>query len=377
MASGINVVVSILIIKSYRSRSNRKINVVLYGHTLSGNLYAFYRYVTKERGKEVNVNFLTMSPGYSRKLYKDDVNVLLTFKLHDMIKVRNADFIITDHGLHVMILYLMFTSIKIIDVWHGIPFKGFKKTDFNFLRRYDEIWVTSKLLKKIYVNKYIFDEEKVKPIGYARTDLLINCENRMNSLRRKYGVKNNIEKIILLAPTWRHNRGKELELPFGMSAEGFWNGLNELAKSNNCLLIYRLHLNENSNVKVESTNIKTISTYDHPNTEELLLISDILISDWSSIVFDYLVLQRPTIFIDIEPPFNHGFTIDPEFRYGKIVDNYRELVKSVDVYVDSPKLFEYKYGNAMNRITKKLYDDTLDGNSAKRYFDCLNTVYRK
>ena len=58
----------------------------------------------------------------------------------------------------------------------------------------------------------------------------------------------------------------------------------------------------------------------------MLQISDVLICDWSSIAFDYLILNRPTLFLDVEPPFRKGFSLGPEYRFGPVIASLDALL---------------------------------------------------
>ncbi len=117
--------------------------VVLYGHQLSGNLKALYDEWNLTRRQNFECYFLSLDPRYSKDLRKDGIQVLQCCRLGDMLLVGRASAIITDHGLHAMRSFLTLTDIYFIDVWHGIPYKGFTSENFRVQHRYREIWVSS------------------------------------------------------------------------------------------------------------------------------------------------------------------------------------------------------------------------------------------
>jgi hypothetical protein len=87
-----------------------------------------------------------MDRHYFGEIKKKD-NILFALNPVDLMKVASADCIISDHGLHALQLLLKLSDITFVDVWHGIPFKGFTADDFTIQQQYDEIWVSSALLK--------------------------------------------------------------------------------------------------------------------------------------------------------------------------------------------------------------------------------------
>ncbi|MBN1331468.1 CDP-glycerol glycerophosphotransferase family protein [Candidatus Dojkabacteria bacterium] len=343
--------------------------IILYGHKLNGNLLAFYKYI-KENQKDYEIYYLTMDPDYYRNI-REKHSVLLCLKPADMIKAARAKCFVTDHGLHSLSIYKKFTNIKFFDVWHGIPYKGFDQDDFAPLHNYDQVWVSSPSMKNIYVSKYGFNEEKVKVTGYARTDPLVNNLYNRQEILKKYGLSG-FKKIILIAPTWaQDDKGRSI-VPFGVPIDKFFTRLNLVAKSVNALIVFRAHLNsaEIANLGPLS-NVKIMSYQKYPIAEEFLYIADLLVSDWSSIVFDYLVLRKPTIFLDVKAPFAKGFSYDASYRFGEIVGSMTDLEHALEKYSKKPAEFNKKYAGLMQDVSDEVYNIYADGKSAKRYFENL------
>ncbi len=331
--------------------------VVLYGHQLSGNLRALYEEWEKDFQDSMSIHFLSLDPEYGAQLSKSGVNVLQCSRTIDMLKVGNCHAIITDHGVHAMQPLLSLTDIRFIDVWHGIPFKGFVPEDFRLQHRYDEVWVSSPLLKDIYVEKFGFDPDRVLPIGYARVDKLFRRDTPRDDLRALLGIPP-YHRIVLYAPTWRQDdQGREL-FPFGETQTSFLTRLGQVCGENNATLVVRSHLNAQI-PRAEIPNVTYCSMKEYANTEELLLHVDVLICDWSSIAFDYLALARPTIFLDVKPPFKNGFTLGPKYRFGEIVGSTAQLAEAMSTaltcraeYQTTPdsfqKVSQAVYGSAGN-----------------------------
>jgi CDP-glycerol glycerophosphotransferase len=216
--------------------------VVLYGHQLSGNLKALYDQWRQSHSSEFDCYFLSLDPEYSAQLHRQGLRVLQCNRLRDMLMVGRCDAIITDHGLHAMSSLLRLTDIKFIDVWHGIPFKGFVPEDFLVQHRYHEVWVSSPLLKDIYQRQFGFAPEKVIDTGYARADKLFRGDPPDNSYRGRASIPA-ANRLVLYAPTWQQDhQGHEL-FPFGESQESFIAALSEVCSEHSATLVIRSHLN--------------------------------------------------------------------------------------------------------------------------------------
>ncbi|MFW6271606.1 MAG: CDP-glycerol glycerophosphotransferase family protein [Desulfosalsimonas sp.] len=357
---------STLILLTLPLRLLKKKNIViLYGHKFNGNLLALYDFIRIQR-PEFDVYYLTMDPAYYQQLKQENVKVLQMGLISDMTKVARAGAIITDHGMHTLILYRYLTSIKFIDVWHGLFYKGFDMQTFKHLHGHDEVWVQSETMKWFYINKFGFSEDQVRVTGYGRADRLFLRDYDRGAILEKYGLPD--RKTVLLAPTWAQDDKNRSILPFGASMEEFFDALEEVGKRNNAAVIFRTHLNTGDSIKVDRyEHVRVMPSSNYPVAEEFLYISDILITDWSSIAIDYLALKRPTLFLDVPAPFSKGFTLGPEHRFGEIVDSLEKLTMSIEKYINRPEAFLEKYENKINNTIKAAYGSTLDGKARDRY----------
>lgn len=358
----------------YFRRRPPKPLVMLYGHQLSGNLKALYQYGMRHHPDEVDLYFLSLDPDYSAQLRRMGVRVLQCNRLLDMLRLSQAAALISDHGLHLMTPLVRFTDIVFIDVWHGIPFKGFVADDFKLQHRYAEVWVSSPLLKRIYEEEFGFEATRVHSLGYARTDRLFNRDLSGNTFRKDAGIPDG-HKVVLYAPTWQHDdAGREL-FPFAQPEQAFIGALAEVCASGSATLVIRSHLNAHISRKAYG-NVLYCSQKDFPDTEDLLLATDVLICDWSSIAFDYLALDRPTIFLDVPPPFTHGLTLGKEYRFGKIVGNVPSLVDILTRTLEHPGDYLREQASLHQKITCELYEPALAGEAASRQFARLQGLVK-
>jgi CDP-glycerol glycerophosphotransferase (TagB/SpsB family) len=353
----------------YLSAKPGKPIVALYGHQLSGNLKALYEEWRRAYTDEFDCYFLSLDPQYGQELRRQGINVLRCGSLTDMLRVGRSSAIITDHGLHAMSPLISLTNIVFIDVWHGIPFKGFIPDDFRVQHRYDEVWVSSPLLKEIYQNQFGFSADIVHSLGYARTDKLFLRQQPDPVLMDKAAIPPG-NRVVLYAPTWQQDdSGRDL-FPFGESQDSFIQRLSEVCHTHKATLVIRSHLNASINTKFLE-NVRYCSMKDFPDTEGLLMLTDVLICDWSSISFDFLALNRPAIFLDVEPPFKNGFSLGKEYRFGRVAENMSSLGAILENTLDDPPAYTAEQAPTHAAITREVYGDNTDGKAASRQLDRL------
>jgi CDP-glycerol glycerophosphotransferase (TagB/SpsB family) len=340
--------------------------IILYGHKLNGNLYAIYNYIKNNPSTGLDVAYMTMDVKYARVLKALGVDVFSCISLSDMVIACQSSIYVTDHGPHALIILKLFSDVKFIDVWHGIPFKGFDENDFKLLHLYNAVFVTSLAMQAKYIDQFGFRPDAVVITGYPRTDCLIKQEIDTSGVLDDLGIKkSSYRAIILLAPTWTHHRYGQAPDLMNMSEIQFLQQLCDAMKKRNILVIYRAHLNAAESDLPGLKNLISCPLAKYENTEALLSVSDILISDWSSIVFDYLLLMRPTLFIDRENPFDNGFTFGPEYRFGPVTSSLDELVDAIDSSLDIKK-YMTEWNKKMKEVKTKLYGEYADGKSTKR-----------
>ena len=278
-----------------------------------------------------------------------------------------------------------------IQTMHGTPLKTLgldvpgdfptKKREENFIRKcghWNYLTVQSDFVAEISKRCFLFKEKFLK-YGYPRTDILYtkNNETDIRKLKEKLGIPLD-KKVILYAPTWR------LKNKFDMMLD-----LESLKKSlsDEYVLILRLHHFSAKGWKQPPQDDFVYDLTDYDSIEEIYLISDIMITDYSSVMFDYAILNRPIIL----------------FAYD--LDEYREKLRGlyVDIEDNAPGPILYTSQEVENAILnidetiaesrpafKKFQDKFIQyecENSSQRIFDevmkehgkesALNKIFRK
>jgi len=234
--------------------------------------------------------------------------------------------------------------------------KASKKTDYLF--------ITSENIKGFYRDAFRIDKNKIKSFGIPRTDYYFedkNIKKLRENFDERYPIAKN-KKIILYAPTFRDNEEDNNVFNY-LDLEKFNNALSE-----EYVIALRLHPKINQFFKGDiDTNADFIDVSDYKNEQELMLISDLLITDYSSIMIEFTLLNKPIIFFTYD--YDRYLTKDRGFYYDFESNVPGDIVKTDDELIKLIK--EGSYNTEKHNSFLKMQFDYLDGNSSKRIVDFI------
>lgn len=277
-----------------------------------------------------------------------------------------------------------------VSAWHGFPLKliGFFESasvtsDFSSLKiittQSDIITCTSKFSQLTIGGMFSVDPRKVRITGFPRNDILFNSDGRKN-LEKLTGLNLDGSKLVFYLPTMRQGlkeEGKHFNENIFNYCDYELKALDAFLEDNNAYIFAKLHFADNSyyNRSLFELPKRIIFLDTDMLLDKMLTIYhlmnafDVLITDYSSVYVDFLLLNRPIIFScpDIEKyKEDRGFIIDdPEFLMpGKKVKNQVELIDSLK------SIFEGVDDYRIDRKNKMmLFHSNLDGNSSKRLLE--------
>ena len=183
---------------------------------------------------------------------------------------------------------------------------------------------------------------------------------------------NDQSKVILYAPTWRQNSNIGLPLlndgALGLST------FNSTLKNNNIFLLISCHiLDSDKLIMSELSNIKLFIPTFNVDIHNLLPEIDLLISDYSSVITDFLLLKRPIIFHipDYEYYNNYGLNVDfKSFLPGKEIMNLIDLQN----LIIHKTVFTISKKNESDIYLKMFYDTEIK-KSCQRYLQYFNNSF--
>lgn len=192
---------------------------------------------------------------------------------------------------------------KYLNTWHGTPFKTLgKDIRRNFMEHKNTarnlLHATHVLSPNLHTSQVLIERNDIADlyqgqlaqIGYPRNDLLLNASaSERAQFREKLGLPPKDKPLVLYAPTWRGILGHP-----EVDSQKLIADLHYLQQQD-CQIVFRGHyFAENALRKADLKNVHIAPQA--IDTSELLAITDVLITDYSSIFFDYLPTGRPLLF---------------------------------------------------------------------------------
>lgn len=261
---------------------------------------------------------------------------------------------------------------KYISTDHGIPIKAFvgkkKNQHIHTLNKYLHL-LPGLQTYEFYKNYYKIDKSKLFITGYARNDELLKTTKLGKKIFLTKFKLNPNYKTLMYAPTWSHdfkNQNKKGLFPDEWKDDFviLKKFLNSLSKKNINIII-RLHKyhdliwTEKHEAIIKSFPYTTkVSSSSHPNSSLFLKYTDILITDYSSIYNDFLIINRPIIFLNSKKNIFKKFI--PKVFPGPSANNISQLINLINLFINNKnyyknrreKIKSYTHVNSKNKFTK-------------------------
>jgi len=323
-----------------------------------------FSYITKKDTMAVKsfAGFCTMMSFFFRKPYE----------------LARAEIVLLDNVFLPYAYIKRKKKSKVVQLWHGTgTIKKFgqdvntgklreleKKANSNITH----LIVNSYTIKKLYSGAFGVKEQYIYPIGLPKTDELLlrmkKAEVAMKNpdkeyIYQKYKIPEG-KKLLLYAPTFRDNEEQNprlVELIRKLSKE----------LSEDYYLGLRLHPFIANSFRQEQLEERIVQLSFEKDVNTLLLASDLLITDYSSIIFEYCLTKRPMIFF--------------AYDYAEFSDIGRGFYHDYESYVPGP--VAYKYQDVADIIRADCFDEQrteafvqfnymyTDGNATERFMEVL------
>ena len=261
----------------------------------------------------------------------------------------------------------------VINLAHGNPFKGCKHRLSHVA---DYVLASSEDGVKFRKKEYL-DEPEIVVLGPPRNDWLFSGKETILKYTKGVGC----DRIIFCLPTFKQTetwKDSDEVNPYSIntihSKEELYQ-LNEVLKSCHCMMICKIHhLQAMKGLRMENlSNIRYLCDSDLEQNGDvlyqLLAGADALLTDFSSVYMDYLLLNRPVgFFADTVEEYTRGFTMENPLSYmpGEIIKDYGGLIRFIQNF-DKEDLWREKRVQVCNRIHK--YQDDRNTERFLRYFN--------
>lgn len=239
---------------------------------------------------------------------------------------------------------------QICQLWHGAG--AYKKFAFSRqanasenikihtgYKRYAKAIVSAESIRACYAEAFSIPLERVKATGIPRTDMFFQkdyIEERQRQLRQRYPMLKG-KKVILFAPTYRGTKTQDAAYDFEKLDLAY---LYQQLRGE-YVFLFKWHPAAYHNLKEQRTAAYDLSLYpdfyldvsQFRDINDLLLVTDILITDYSSVIFEYLLTGRPIIYYvhDLEEYEGDRGLYFPfsDYVYGDVVKSLPDLVDSI------------------------------------------------
>ncbi|WP_053360606.1 CDP-glycerol glycerophosphotransferase family protein [Bacillus sp. FJAT-27251] len=316
-------------------------------------------------------------PGYQIKGYlKKKRNFKDFCRLY--YDIATSKYVILDDYYRPLYKLRVRKGTEVIQIWHAAgAFKkfghsavGYKESNTREFENqahqtYTKAVVTSKEIVPHYAEAFNLDEKSIYPLGLARTDMFFDPE-QLEFVRQRYlsaYPKLLGKKVITYAPTFRGGPGQRANFKLKLD-------ITQMAQTlgDEYVLVLKMHPSVTKRLEIPSEANDFVINMSSNDINNVLSITDILISDYSSLVFEYSLLEKPMIFYayDLEEYLeDRGFYYEyHEFVPGPITKSTQEIIdviRNQDFDLDKVKEFKHKFfdhldGKAAERIVKTLIE---------------------
>ncbi|MFQ5605278.1 MAG: CDP-glycerol glycerophosphotransferase family protein [bacterium] len=354
------------------------------GEGRGDNSEAFFNYV-RQYHPEIKAVWLTKSPTIYEHFKKQNATVYYRNGLPACwISARAKIAVINCYKYDVNRYFLNRT--KIIQLWHGTPLKKIendsrllnvqrnrmlqkiKEWILPFTReKYHYLISASQETARRLASAFQRPLKNILVTGYPRNDVLF-CRNKPpQAFTERIKSEYDYQHVFLYTPTFRDTDKASLAIFDTFDAEK----MAAFLQSKRAVLIIKGHLLTNNafiNIAAKRPQIQVAREEDLPDVNQLLPEVDILITDYSSIYFDYLLLNRPIVFtpFDLETYVSKDRELYYEYHEvtpGPKAANWQDVMDWLDKFLQNPALY-----SAEREKIKKQFNQFCDGNSSERLF---------
>ena len=296
-----------------------------------------------------------------------------TKRVDDMLQeLATAKYVFIDDASLILSSIPLRKETVAINLWHACgAFKKFGQRGTNLSlpedrathAQYNLVCVSGENLRSIYADAFDINYNKVRALGCPRTDDYFN-KHLINKTKRKIYFRHPSligKSVLVYAPTFRDVGCDRSEF----HPELDFDRLSKDLLPNQVLLICPHPVMKNDILPKKYKNKRVMRDF---STNDYMLISDMLITDYSSVIFEYALLRKPIAFFCYDlPTYDRGFYLNyPEDLPGDVYTNQEELTD----YLTHPE--KHILTNKMNSFVDK-YMSACDGHSCERIANLINS----
>ncbi len=290
-------------------------------------------------------------------------------------KLARADYIFMDDHAPILDWLELDKRVVVTQIWHaGVGFKasGYSRwghfaspAPFSCHRQYTYGIAGSKKVRPVFAEIWGIDPCMVLPTGLPRIDDFLNEDHRrmaIDKLKDRFKIVNG-KKVILFAPTYRGKNRFGASYPYEkIDFKGLYK-----ACGDKYVILFKMHPWVLSEVPIpENMKDRFLDVSSYSSINDLFYITDLLITDYSSNIYEYSLMRKPMLFYAFDEQDYEalrGFHVDYEAACpGKVVRNSKALIKAIE-----DEDFEFE---KVEKYVEKNFDNT-DTHCSDRIIDWI------
>lgn len=346
-------------------KKNRWVFGSWFGNQISDNSLAMYNYV-KSCNPQLELIWVARNP----EKFDQDCKIVKRNSIKGMFYVATARVALVNQGYFDLCSFNLLARAYKVQLWHGVPWKKICKDSVdvprNLLEKLTQ-WLVRKLANyDLYItpsdsyaaiarSAFNASADSILKVGQPRNKVLYDAtfrEKARKNLLEACGMKDN-HKIVVYMPTFRDKKAK---------AESFFEpslcqSINQLANDLDFVVIEKSHFQDISRGKESLLSNERVFLCPNLDAQTLLAGADVLITDYSSCFFDFLICDKPIIHFAYDYEYyknkDRGLYYDIEdVACGTIAMNHDELLAAIKDNICNPDLEQTRRQKNRNKFIK-------------------------
>ncbi len=358
--------------------------ISFHGKGYSDNPKALYEYMRKQDAYKDYTFVWAIKNKKQKKITIEGAKVIEYFSIPYFYYLSRAKYWFVNCKLPMYIIKK--DSQVYLQTWHGTPLKRlahdidvaqdttFYRSKMNAqqmyqtydedVKKYNYMISANHFSSEVFQSAFRINKERLIETGYPRNDVLVNTTTQeVVKLKQQLGLPLD-KKIILYAPTWRDNSFVSKGYTFHLEVD-FAKWKEKLGEE--YVVVFKPHyliINDFDMAAFKGFVYEMPASLD---ISELYLVSDILITDYSSVFFDYAILQRPIYF----------YMFDLESYANELRGFYFDLAKTLpgDIFIKEmdllDKIVEKRYDYKKLEHFNEQFNAWHDGQCSKKVLDIV------
>ena len=347
------------------------------GHRFADNAAVFFLYCQQDVADEKRLVWITRDRSIVKQVRQNGFESHYLWSPQGILACLTAGTYVFDCYVKDINFWLSRGARK-VNLWSGVPLKVFERDidvpDNRYFRLFhgplpvrilfgmmmpwhlikpDLIVATSDEMAEITGRAFAVSASKVHVTGFPRNDMMIEGSDSPSSLKTEMPsslteAAESGSKVFLYLPTFRDSNKSYMNID--------WSRLSQAMRDTNGVFFYKTHPMDKLKIRFDIPSV--IELPQSMDVYDALPFTDVLISDYSSIIFDYMLLEKPIIYYtpDLEEfvSDNRSLNFQPEeIAVGPLCPSFEDLLATVvDISTDDPNRYASQRTQVMPRVHK-------------------------